>query len=276
MLQEKWRRLALYFYNFSSILCLKFENRTCKVSKLTTFLNVLKMPSVILLTAFMTFYTPIAEVVFQNNLLAMRNYSMFSKFSLLFVLSLRQLSKLILCILQVLQRHDIGRFMNCASTRFLGGNFARQFEKLFIKNLCVFGSLFTVISFLQYFGAFQISFPSLLAELIICYPNLVQFAFISFVKNVESFIIASLKEFQEDLNEILLNPKSKWTTEDAVRLSRRYQEIFNIAEQFNECVGSQITLMTCYFVLMLVLDVSHSQIVSDHTVVCLLSLFYYF
>lgn len=252
------RQIALFCFNYSSILCLKYANETFKVSNIQAVLNLLKMPFVSMTVAFIYFHEPLRQLFYASNLVALKDYSPFARISISIDIFLLNHTSYLLCILQVTRRKAIKDFVNSILEKSLEEKYFLKFRKYCIKALIVTSSLFTIYCIVQFVGAVKFSFLSIIVSFVIFFPLLVIASFAIFVKFFENFVIAIMKQFRMDLkivsNRMLLNHNQN--VEDFLRLSRQHQEIYVLVERFNKHLGLQLTSIVCFFTLMIIFSVS--------------------
>lgn len=82
--------------------------------------------------------------------------------------------------------------------------------------------------------------------------------FVSFVKNFENYVLASLKEFKNDLTELSIFGSHCKQMHIAVylKLAKRYQKLLDLVEMFNKSFGLQLTVITCLITATIVFSVS--------------------
>lgn len=249
-------RRALSFYNFSATLCLTYDNHVYKVSKLVAFLNVLKITIIILIAA------PIAASLKESTLkfgfFDPANFSIVSRVTMFCAAITIHASNFVLTIMQILWRNHIKDFMNEALESTPSERYLKIFQKLCIKNSMASGILFVLSSFLQYFSSMHVSFASAVIYILMVDSVEVILSFVSFVRNFENFVAVLLEEFRNDIKNLVNFEKFQEGSDEANyrKLSEKYQKIYNLVEKFNEAVGLQLTMITCLWVVMLVLQVT--------------------
>lgn len=231
-------QLALIFYNFSSVLCLRFENGRYQVSKWQAILNLIKFP-IVSIFVFYTSFNYMAEI-FQPSLVRLDSFSAFAKFSVTIVVFIQEAIFISLYILFFLKRHDVQNFMNNAVRICPKGKHLQNFRRLCIQNSLIIASIFFLGEVVQYFGAFNVSFATFLISIVYSYPFIMLFAFASFTKAAESFISSVLIEFRHHVTEeVKFGDKNK--LKKCEKMSVKYKEIYDLSNQFNDTFGLIIT-----------------------------------
>lgn len=250
-------RIKLFMYNFGLVLSLKRENEVFKVSNCSAFFNLFKVPIVIFITIFAFAFPPLRDAIVLDTLMDLKDFSVFAIFSINITVAIVYTGLILLSLLQVKRRHQMCSFVNNWTQTFLEESFLLQFEKdcKTYSRWLVF--VFLIISTIQYLGATKVSIPSFAFNFVFMFPNLVFFSVVSFVTSFESFIAASLNEFDRDLKEFSYQTSTQKEVKfkNHLKLAKKYQNIYNLVEQFNNCFGTQLTLVTCHFTLMLIFGV---------------------
>lgn len=250
-------RFKLLLYNFGLVSSLKEENTVFKVSNFVAFSNVLKIPLVIVITMLVFTYPPISNEIVLDTLIELKGYSVFSKFSIHILVASTYITSIVFSLLQVKQRHEMCSFVNNLNGIFLNEKYSQRFRKdnkIYSHSLLF---VFMSISIVQYLGAVKISILSFFVSFFFIFPNVFLFSVVSFVTGFESFVIASLEGLQEDFEEFShqLFVQKDFGIETFLQLSRKYQNIYNLTEQFNDFFGAQLTLVTCHFTIILTFGV---------------------
>lgn len=251
-------RFALCLYNYSSILCLKYNGKVFEISRLQALHNVLKMPFVIGVAFLISLYVPLRDAIFKKSLVFLKNHSVFAQLSVVLVLFLMQISELLLCTLQVAKREKIIKLMNQALCQAL----SQKYHQKFVKRCINITKIFLFANFLshsiQYVGTCNISVLTLFVSFMMFYCFNVLFSFVCFVKSFEAFIVTSIKELKSEVKEQqqLMSTDHKVNLQHLIKLSKKYQIIRDLVEIFNDSFGSQITLVVCQLTTAIVLNVS--------------------
>lgn len=251
-------RIALFFFNYSSIFCFKFENKQHKISNFLTALNLLKMPLVSTTGWLIIYHRPFKQKFFIENLFAMKDFSQFARVSFVIVIAILNLTSYLLSILQMVKREEIKIFVNAAFDKSLDGKYFLKFRKNCIETVIWAVILYSINAVGQFTGNLKISILTILACIILYFPSLLISSFEVFVKIFENFVVATMKQFRKDLknvsNRMLLNHNQ--SVEEFLRLSRKHQEIYDLVERFNKNLGLQQTLIICFLTSMMVFSVS--------------------
>lgn len=250
-------RFLISYYNFSAIFCFKLRDEKYQISNFIVLCNVIKLPLVLIFSVYVIDKPLLRDEIFLETLIVLKDFSPFSRFSISVVVILIDLSMFILIQLQVLQRHKIKNFTNTLISNSLDEKYFAEFKKKTTSHLLVLTSVSVLSLLFSYFGAFNVSILSFFASLIYFFPHCVMVGFISFVLLFTNFVLASLEEFKNDLRMVFMkeNPDQDFSFQNYLRLSRKYQKLYELVEQFNGCFGSQLTLITCYLSAMMVFNV---------------------
>lgn len=262
-----WHQVALHFFNYTSILCLKPDlssNQTFKVSRWMTLANLLKMPFVLVFSLLVSFIEPIKNEVFHPTFIRLKDYTIFAQFALFFVMFLINNSMLLLCLLQVMKREEINDFVNRTLKHPLKEKYLKKFKKICLKNLALSLSVFGLNLILSFYGLMKLTFSSLIASFVIFYPSFVNMGFITYVQTFESFTVALMKEFK---NSLKCKSKHSYCSQDLtvdefLQLSRKFQKILDLVDQFNEAFGKQMTIVVSFFALLMVFNVKNLFLLS--------------
>lgn len=253
-------RFQIRFYNFASVLCLKKEKQDFEVSNIAAFINLLKMPFVLILTT--VAYVFFSEEFVPDKFVGMKQFSTFSKVSITISASSSSITSYVFAISQVLRRHEMCKFVNFWIKKPLEQGNLQRYQSDCKKHHVSFLIVFTSLLVFQYLGAAKFSIFSLLTSVVFMYPNYLLFAVLSFVTSFQNFVIAQLNEFYEEL--IKFSRYSKQTTTTAVEsyqeISRNYQQIYEFVEQFKKIFGVQLTLIICTWAFSLVFTVKSNRI----------------
>lgn len=77
------------------------------------------------------------------------------------------------------------------------------------------------------------------------------------MKTVEIFLLACLKDFKHRVE--ISNIKSKFEADIFYKLILKYQQIFELQQEFNEIFGAQVTALTCCLATMTTFQVKMRQ-----------------
>lgn len=250
-------RFLLSYYNFSAISCFKLRDGKYQISIFMALCNVLKLPLVLIFSIYVIDNPSLRDEIFLKTLIVLKDFSPFSRFSITIVVILINLAMFILILLQVLKRNKIKNFTNTLIGKSLDEKYFVEFKKKASSHLLVLATVFVLSLSISYFGAFNVSTLSFFACLIYFFPHFVMIGFISFVLVFTNFVFASLKEFKDDLRMVSMteNHNQDFSLENYLRLSRKFQKLYELVEQFIDCFGSQLTIMTCYLTAMMVFNV---------------------
>lgn len=245
-------RLGLFYYNFTSILCLNFENGSYNNSSIQAFFNVLKAPFVFIFVLFVASQRTFNDTIFIKTFINLEEFSKFSRISITVIIVIMQGQVILLGILQVLRKYEIFHFIERASAVSLDKKYAKKFVTLCLKRTLTSNFVLLTISIAQFYGSMRISLLSLAVMVICSYPVIVMFSFVTFVISFESFAIVLLKQFKKDLK----NSSTSLNHEIYFKLSQQYQEIFELIREFKKSFGAQLTTITVLYIFCLVFNVS--------------------
>lgn len=249
-------RLSFFLCNYSSIFCLKFKNSVYEVSNLLALLNILKIPAIVTLTILIARYPMMRDTVTLESLVVLKNYSHFSRVSILIVVVLLYGTTFAFCCSLVMKRFEVRNFARVFSGKSIDKYFLMIYNRYCLKHSVILFILFVIIAFLSFVGSFKMSIWSVFALIAYSYPFILLFIFTSFVTNVENFIIASLEEFRDKLFKVHRSSGNSFQSyEIHLNLSRNYHEIYELFIQFNNCFGPQITLVNLHLILMMIFGV---------------------
>lgn len=250
-------RFAVRFYNFSSVLCVKEKNRILEVSNFGAICNVLKLPFVLLFTFFI--YATFSEGTKMENFENFRKFSTFSTITLFVVAVSLNLVTFLSAVFQVTRRHAVKDFVNFWMSKSLDQEYLQQYKKTCFKHHVLGLVVMSTFIFPQYLAAMNTSLMvALVSSFVFMYPYYLLFGMMSFVLSFQNFVFESLKEFRRDLKKFSRQDSKghEVSVQRYLRVSRKYQEIYDLVEQFKSCFGFQLTFLTCYLTLILVCTVS--------------------
>lgn len=243
-------RYLIQIYNFASILSLNKENGSYEVSNFKSFCNFLKMPIVItFISVYFIYFVPIDTQRVEE----FKKFSTFSMVTMYIISTSTNIVGFLFAIFQVAGRYDMKSFINSWFEASLSKKYLVQFQKnCFIKDVAL-TSLFSIFAILQYLSTIEVTFMSLLATMILFYPNIIVVSVTSFVTSFQFFVAVSLKEFRQSFDEFSQKNsfEREQIAESYLQLSRKYQNLHDLVEQFNDCFGHSLTLMTCYITMTL-------------------------
>lgn len=259
-------RFAFRFYNFSSILCLIWENQVYKVSNFLAICNFLKMPFSIIIAVLISVVIPLKDAIFKRDVAVLKDYSTLAKLSIVIAIFLTNIFSLIFCSIQVWRRYEITIFMNNILAETIREKYLAKFRKHCARDLIALFIVFISNGAIQSFGLLQLSVLSFFIGPIILYSLIVTFAFISFIKNFENYILASLRDLKRDLKDQLPSISLQHYTKIVkfCEFSKKYQNIYNLVAEFNECFGLQLTFFICYLTSFVLFTVCFKSVVKEY------------
>lgn len=231
-------RITLAFYNFSSILCLKYESQSFRIFKTSVLSNILKIPLSFIITAALAFVWP--NELFSQNIFTLSEYSVFTQISVGISAVILQISFIVVNYLQIFNRFEILSLMNEA-LQLLEEKKLKKCRKAFAKNFLTLSLFFLAVIAIQFWSVMKPTLFCVAAFAVMMYPSLMMVAFVSFVKNFEEFLVVCLEDVGSDFNHLdSCNMKSS-----VIEEMKNYQKIFDLAESFNKCFGAQLTILVC-------------------------------
>lgn len=255
-MSKNLHRTALRYFNFTSVLCLKFTGQTYEVCSVSSFINLLKMPFAVSVIVLMSFYEPLKDKVFQTSFLVLEGFTTFAIASIFISVLLLSVFVIFLCLLQWLQRYTIADFINYAMKQPLDEKYFLEFKRKCWKDLTVSGFAQSFYFLISFWGTFKISPFSILLMPCIMYPSLAILGFVNLVTILENFVLASLKAIRNDLKDLSRKKRKELDCDDDFsELSIKYQKIYNLVQQFQDTFGLQLTLTICVFTAVLVFNV---------------------
>lgn len=263
-------RLALFFYNFSSVLSLKYEKRKYVAQNVVAIFNILKAPCYILLLYLFSITPYLTKAVLLDPFTESVERSKLSKVSSMVVVCIEVISIALLAVLHFCKKESIENLANTCLKKTLSDKYFEKFKKYCKNRSKALLSVFLIIAGLQYFGSFKISIATFLLSLVLFYPIVVLFSFVSFINNFENYIVASLKEFRSELelySNLLTIYNHEKSFERCVKLLKKYQEIFELVECFNQALGKQVTVFVCQLAISLIFHVRFRTLLSANTLI---------
>lgn len=234
-------RIALFFYNFTSILGLTFKNQTYEVSKFQTFSSFLRMTAVTICFLIFTFFD--VRGVFHEIVLIKKNFSKFASFAYDFGVFLDNFFSYVLFFFLVSHRKEANSFMNSAVNIWLAQKYLEKFKVRSVKSFLSINIFYSVVFTFEFLGSCKFSIFNFGIFLIMTYPMLLGISFVGFVKHYDIFVVCSLKDFKHDLKKYL--KRGKCDHEKFEELSSKYQKIYDLAEHFNRGFGPPVTFFIC-------------------------------
>jgi 7tm Chemosensory receptor len=244
-------RFALTTFNFASILNLEYRDGIFEVSKFTAISNVLKLPAFVLFRKLVSLIEP--DDIEREQAIAENLSSFFRLLQPIFILVCMS-SIIIIFVLQCYKRDEIKTLANQAMSISLNEELRKKLEADFIKFSGALIFIF-VASFMITFAGGEASLSMLSNILLVEYNTLMLICFIVFVKLFELLLTAAiytLKAHLAEFNNFTCSVHGKMY----LKLSKDYQQIYLLSEQFNNCFGLQITLVLSTFFMCVVLNVS--------------------
>lgn len=245
------QRLALSFYNFFSILCLKHENQVFTISTFTANTNCFKLPLNLMMVLYVSSDEQLRNLLFKKNIVVLKRYSTFAIIAILIVMLLMNFVMLIISFTQFVLRNKIKCFMNKVAENPLTSTYARKFQNICVRDTAVLITVSTVSLIVQFIDSYKISFLNFVFSMILFYGHVMIVCLLSFIKNFENFIVASIKQLKSDIKENyhLINASEN---EKQSEFIRKHQRICDLMLQFDTSLGLQLTILAVYLTSMLV------------------------
>lgn len=243
---EATLRLILPLYSYLGILSIKSDkNSGFKTSKFHLVHNALKMPLVLIFSFFLLKNPQYFHGLHRNVFYHSEDYSIFLKLVTITTTQIVLVNSLYICIAQFVKRNEITKFMNHANKIVLNEECSKELKSVWKKEFAILAILFCFICIVQFTVRFKFTFFAVVAFTILLYSYVIATAFLSFMKTFEVFFFICLKDFKCRLRcDIIKTDFNANTIQD---LMTRYQEIYDLNQEFNDIFGSQVTAMTCCF-----------------------------
>lgn len=251
-------RFVLGFHNFCGTLNIKYEDESYCISRLVIIWNLVQVTMIVLVNAFIasdkiTSEKEFLATVVRAELIALDNFSIFSKMLIDCSTFTIQVLSISLCSIQLWKRGEIRKILNMSNEFILDEESQKKLQKVSTRNVIFSLFYFAVILTLQFIMAMKPSVFSIVVCFIFMNPYLVTTSFLSFMKNYEVFFVLLLKQFRRDL-KILLR-KSHFDDDHYQSLLRKYQKIYALNKEYKKTFGAQMTLVTCCLGIYLTIDV---------------------
>ena len=234
-------RFAVHFYNFYSVLNLKFREGKVEVSNWIVLTNVAKILAI-------SFLSPTIKKFTESHIVGGTFNSVFSRVSYVTSGVLQYSSLFIFCLLHIKNRHKTMRLVKKMLSTSMSPEVSSQLQRTCVRQTVLQYFIFSSLFVVQYFTYLKISLFSLLMWLLICHQTYSIFVFVSFLKNIEQFICAIMEDFRRDL--------VKYNFRHHERYFRRFQEIHDFVEDFQSSFGLQLTIFVIIFFFHCIFSVS--------------------
>ena len=239
-------RFALHFYNFCSLLNLELKDGKFVISNSIVLSNILKLPVNCIVLGYLTKFADNDMVEVKFNYAAI---SIFAKVSSIISNSTQFVSFFSMTIIQLINRRSTMRLINEIFTTSMDAVTLNEIKRNCISQSIGMLVFQTVLFVIQYFSFIKLSLSSLLMWALIMHQSFTFYAFISFAKNFEVFIVALLGEFQRSLGNFSFRHNERYF--------RRFQEIYALIEKFQGCFGLQTTFFVIFFLMNCIFTVSY-------------------
>lgn len=251
-MSDALQHFALGLLNFSSVLSLKHENGSFKLSRVTEISNVLKLPFIVVLTALAAFFDNVLGISEEPKVSTdVKSFSNFSRLLIPIVLIVLVMSSMSLYVIQFRQRHNIEHFLNQLQNLQISPvqlvTLIADSKKVFLGLGAIFLFTFVITTVKELSWTF-LSVSSIVGAQ---FGSLTITFLIALIKIVEMTLIASLRTLKE---KVLANKNLQM--ESYLEVARAYQQIFHMSQQFNEFLGLQLTILVLAFTMAIVINVS--------------------
>lgn len=248
---------VLHFCNLTGLLCLRLCNGKLKVSGFQAAGNFLKivLSSVGL---FVIANTSLSKSVFRTSLHSFDNFSRFASLSIILSGILTQSALAILFCIQIIKRKKVEEFLNDAIDITLNDISLKFFKTLCLKHsvkLVIYYSFIFAIKFIALVNPTAVNF---LAFVVLFFPFVFTFTFVSFIKTIEDFFVTALRQINTDLKKPLMLSTTKDVAKAAAHfiIVKKHHQLRNLSEKFNEAFGLQLTIAVSLFIVLTILNVS--------------------
>lgn len=242
-MSRRLHRFALCFYNFSAILCMKFDKEIVSISLWKALVNFLKILSMVMLTLFVFSNDSVGSKILKQKLIEVENFSKLSKIVTASILSLLFLLTIALVILQISFRNRVRNLLNNAFQFPLRSYFLTELEKNCVFDIKVLTIVLLTKHIFHYYGVCKISLISFAYSFVFLYGSLVPIAFVSLANCFENFFVIALQDLQNEVKVVSSN--SCGNQDHFTKLSRKHQKLYELSQQFNKAFGLQMTLFVC-------------------------------
>ena len=238
-----WVQFAITFYNFFAIFNLNFKGGKCEVSNILSVLNLFETPGIIALHLYTHFYVRNRS----HEVMTINHSNFFTILSIVFA-TVFKLHAVLFCWIQVANRNKVEKLVN----KILGTTISEE-NFLKCRKSCVWQMveiifLYSASLFYHYFILMEHSFVSFILFVVSSYVTSLRLVFVNFVRNFECFIVALMNEFELELEN--------FSHQNYKKYFKRYQEIYDLTEEFQNCFGLQLTISICVCMLECIFSVS--------------------
>lgn len=254
-------RFVFTLYNYSGLFCLRFRDGVFQISYFIMTLNILHL----LLSCSLMFLVNsnlLQNFVFlRQDLADLRNFSLFSKFVILLGTTVLQICADCVFIAQISNRNKVEDFVNEALRMRLNEKYFEKFGKTCIESTSLLGIYFIIMVIFKYYTIMEPSLLNVFVYVLLCYPFVVIFSLVSFVKMFEIFVVAYLQEIESDLIALptckLYHNNLTSEREDFLSIHRKYQNLFEFVQKFKTSFGTHLTLSVSFITAGVVFSVNN-------------------
>lgn len=253
MLKSTFRSI-LPVYSFLGILSIKCDGNKFTTSRFHAVFNLLKMPLVLIFAFFLIRNEGWREEVFRSGYDIQYRGSAFLIFIALVTSEMVQVTSLIICVIFFLRRFKITEFINRASELDIEGKYVEKLTQSWRRNFLLLNCMFWIIAIVQFVTRSQLTLFALVGFSILLHTYIVVPSILSLMKTFETFFLVCLKDFKHRLTVSM--EIADFDRKAFHKLIKRYQNIFELNQEFNRLFGAQVTLMTCCVAIMTTFQVS--------------------
>lgn len=252
-MSSRFFRISLIICNFLGILCFKFERNQFRLSKLAVVMNIFVMPVVLFSTILIRNSESIQNKIYITEVLEFESYSTLSIIVVEVMVYVELFTACALSVFNFRQQKLLLNFMNRLAEFSMHLKYQRKFEKLFRRCFSTALGVALFVSIFQFYGFLKVSFLGLLASTVLFYPYMVILGTMTYLKSFELFLVMILKNFKMELKS---SNRSRSDSDSYQIMMRKYQKIYEFAEEFNMVFGCQTTILVANMSLTLTLEVN--------------------
>ena len=231
--------------NIAGFTCIKFPNRNrWKESKILKYYSLIKIIFLIIILFIFAYSIDIRKNILKPDAFHLKYFSNLTKIVLLITVQYFNVCGILILIIHYKRRKQIIKFLKIIDEFKLKDVSKKKLQKLQILNTILNFILFTTGNLLRLFRLMKNDrFLSYVIWLILFQPHLTIILVLSFFANFQQFIIISLIEVNENLENFVMKK------ENLKKSLTNLVKIENFLEAFENIFGLQLTLITvnCIF-----------------------------
>lgn len=209
------------------------------------------MPSVLILTASIFFIKQVRDITLGLSA-EIVGVSDFTQYIAIFLICIEKCVPSGITVFNFVERERICRLMNRIMLTSMSTDCSRKFEIVSIRIVCLISAIFMVMA--SAFVFLNLTLIAILTMTIVVYPTFVLIGFNTFMKIFENFFTFLLKDIANDLK--MFQSQAIFDTNEYEAIVMKYQNIFNLNQEFNEDFGKQITTIVSGDISLAVMAVS--------------------